>query len=76
MKGVPQLGENLDALEKLTEALNPPKRQIRAVRQAVDFLMGDAIGLGFGSVLWRQGRLSSESGEFYPLYEGRSSNFR
>ena len=38
--------------------------------------MGDASGLGFESVLWGQGKLVSESGEFTSLYQGISSNFR
>ena len=37
--------------------------------------MGDASGLGFGSVLWGQGKLVSESGKFTPLYQGGYWNF-
>ena len=37
--------------------------------------MVDASGLGFGSVLWGQGKLVYESGGFNPLYQGISSNF-
>ena len=51
-------------------------RQLRAVRQAVAYLMGDASGLGFGLVMWRQRILASESGEFCTFYQGRQSNFR
>ena len=38
--------------------------------------MSDASGLGFGSVLWGKSILSSNSGEFCPLYQGRSPNFQ
>ena len=31
--------------------------------------------MGFGLVLWGQGKLVSESEEFTTLYQGRSSNF-
>ena len=37
--------------------------------------MGDANGLGFELVLWGQGKLVLESGEFKPLYQGIPSNF-
>ena len=70
-----QLKFDLLVLVRLTEYQAPPRRQLRAQRQAVDCLMGDASGLGFGSVLWGQGKLVSESGEFTPLYQGISSNF-
>ena len=40
------------------------------------YLIGDSSGLGFVSVLWGQGMLSSESGGFCPFYQGRSSKFR
>ena len=76
MKVVPLLGNNLYALGMLTDALNPPKRQLNMGRHMVDYLMGDASGLGLSYVLWRQGRLSSESGEFCPLYQGSLSIFR
>ena len=76
VKGVNRLGKNLDALGRLKEALNSPKRQLRAGRQVATYLMGDASGFGFGSVMWGQGRISSESGDFYPLYQVRLSNFR
>ena len=46
------------------------------VRQSVDYLMGDAGGLGFGSVLWGQSRLVLESGEFCPLYHLIPSKFQ
>ena len=47
------------------------QRKLIAQRQAFDYLMGDARGLGFGSVLWGQGIMISESGEFTLLYQGR-----
>ena len=31
------------------------------------YIMGDVSGLGFGSVIWGQGKMVSESGEFTPL---------
>ena len=76
LKRVPQLRNDLYALGRLMEALKSPKRQIRAGRQVVVYLMGDTSGLGFGSILWGQGILSSKSREFYPLYQGRWSNSR
>ena len=76
LKGVPQLGDHLVALRRLTEAMKTPRRQICAGRQAVAYLMGDDIGIGFGSVLWGQRILASESGEVCPLYQGRLSNFQ
>ena len=39
------------------------------------YFMGDSSGIGFGSVLWGQAKLVSESGEFCPLYQRRFSNF-
>ena len=38
--------------------------------------MSDASGLGFGSVLWGQTRLESESGELCHLYQGRFSKLQ
>ena len=66
--GVPPLEFDLIALGRLTEDQTPPQRQLRAQRQADAYIMGDASGLGFGLVLWGQGKLVSESGEFNPLY--------
>ena len=76
MMGVLRLKFDLLALGRLTEDQAPLQRQLRAQRQAVAYLMGDKSGLEFGLVLWGQGRLVSESGEFTSLYQGRSSNFR
>ena len=76
VKGVPRLGNNLEALGRLTKVSKPTKGQIRTGIQAVFYLMGDTIGFGFGSILWGQGRLSSESGEFCPLCQGSLSIFR
>ena len=45
-------------------------------KQAVTYLMSGACVFGFSYVLWGQGRLSPESGEFCTLYQGSSSNFR
>ena len=52
-----------------------PRRCLRAMRQVVTYLIGDASELGFGLVMWSQSRLVSEAGEFNPLYQGRYSNF-
>ena len=35
--------------------------------------MGDASGLGFGSVFWGQGKIVSKSGELTTMYQGRLS---
>ena len=48
---------------------------MRAQRQTVAYLMGDDSALGFGLVIWGQGKMVSKSGEFTPLYQGRSSHF-
>ena len=47
----------LEALKHLTERELPPRRRLKAMRQAVAYLMGDASGLGFGLVMWYQSRL-------------------
>ena len=73
--GVTQLKFDLLNLGRLNEDQAPPRRQLKEQRQPVSYLMVYAIGLGFGSVLWGQGKLVSESGEFTPFYQGRSSNF-
>ena len=52
-----------------------PRRQLRDQRQDVAYLIGNAVELGFGLVLWGQGNLVSESGEFKLLYQGISSIF-
>ena len=74
--GVNQLINYLEALKRLIEVEVPPSRCLRAMWQAVAYMMGDASGLGFGSVMWSQSRLVLETREFTPLYQGRSSNFR
>ena len=71
VKIVPRLGYDLVALGRLTEAIKPPRRQIREGRQALVYLMSDASGLGFVSVLWGKMRLASDSGDLCPLYQGR-----
>ena len=40
------------------------------------YLMKDVSGLVFGSVLWGQRKMVSESGEFTPLYQGKYSKFQ
>ena len=74
--GFPCLKFYLLALGRLTEDQAPLQRQLRAQRQSVSYLMGDTSGVEFGLVLWGQGRLVSESGEFTSLYQGRFSNFQ
>ena len=74
--GVPHLNVYLLALVRLTEDQAPICRQLRAQIQAVAYIMGDVSGLGFGTVLWGEGKFVSESGEFTPLYQGRSSSFQ
>ena len=74
--GVTCMKKYLKALKRLTEGEVPPRRRLRSMRKAVSYLMGDASGLGFRSVMWYQSRLVSEAGEFTPLYQGRYSNFR
>ena len=57
---------DLIALERLTEYQELLQIQLREQRQAVTYLMGYASGLGFGTVIWGQGKLVSESGGFTP----------
>ena len=68
VNGVQQLGNNLYELGRFMEELKPLKRHLRAGKKAVAYLMGHTSGLGFSAVLWGQGRLYSESGEFCTLY--------
>ena len=72
---VPRLKYYLLAMGRLTEEQTLPWIQLRSQIQAFDYLVGDASVLGLWSVLWGQGKLVSESGEFTPLYQGRSSKF-
>ena len=60
--GVPHLKVYLLALARLTEDQAPLRRQLRAQIQAVAYIMGDVSGLGFGTVLWGEGKFVSESG--------------
>ena len=75
MVGVPRLRGDLLSLELLKNDTVPLSRKLIVQIQAVVFLMGDARGVGFVSVVWGQGRLILESGEFTPLYQVRSSKF-
>ena len=43
----------------LNEDQTQPQRKLKAQRQSSAYIMGDASGLGFGSVLWGQGKLVS-----------------
>ena len=47
MRGVPRLRKDLEALKRLTEGGVPPRRWLRDMKQAVAYLMYDAIVLGF-----------------------------
>ena len=60
--GVPHLKVYLLALARLNEDQAPLRRQLRAQIQAVAYIMGDVSGLGFGTVLWGEGNVFSESG--------------
>ena len=76
LMGIMRLKLDLLALERLTDNQPPPQRQLMEKRKSVAYLIGYTSGLGFGLVLWGQGKMLSESGEFPPLYQGRSSNFQ
>ena len=54
---VPQLRGYLRSLGRLNEYQLPPWRKLRVQRQAVVYIMGNAIVLGFVSVLWGQGKI-------------------
>ena len=56
----------LEALGILKEYRKTPLWQIRAKRQAVAYLMEDAIGIGFEPFLVIQTKLVSESGGVHP----------
>ena len=60
--GVPQLKCDLLALVILTEDQAPLRIKLRAQIQAVAYIMGDVSGLGFGPVIWGEGKFVSESG--------------
>ena len=76
VKVVPRLNKDIDALKHLEYGERPSRRQMRAMRQVVDYLMGDSSGMGFGSIMWYQSRLVSEAVEFTPMYQVRTLNFR
>ena len=57
--GVPCLRGYLLALGRPTKEKVPPCIQLRAQIQAAAYIMGDAIEIGFLSVLWGQGRMIS-----------------
>ena len=57
--GVPCLRLYILALGRLKKKKLPPRRHLTVQRQALAYLMGDASGVGFGSVLWGQGRIIS-----------------
>ena len=41
----------------------------------MDYLVGEASGLGFSLVPWSQVKIVSEPEKFTPFYQGRSSKF-
>ena len=65
MIGVPHFRGYILTLGRSTKYKVTPKRLLRSQIKEVSYLMGDYRGLGFGSVLWGQGRMISESVEFY-----------
>ena len=65
----------LGGLKRLNEYDKPPLRKIRMKRHAMEYIMGDVIVIGFGSVLWSQKKLVLVAGELTPLCQGRHSTF-
>ena len=47
VRGVPKTRKELEALKRLTEEEVPPMRRLRAMRQELAYLVGDASELGF-----------------------------
>jgi hypothetical protein len=79
VKAVPRLVRDLEALEELTTAEEPPAIRVRPVATAtVAFMYGDASGAGFGQSLWLLG--AEEVDVFYGIWDqraaGKSSNWR
>ena len=75
VKNVPRSMKDLEALKRLVEGEVTTRRRLISMRQSVPYLMVDASGMGFGSVMWSQSFLVLEAGKSAPLYQGRSSNF-
>ena len=73
--GVLQLEVGMVVLERLTEDQFPTQWHIRVNIQVVGYIMGDAICIGFGLVLWYRDKIISYAGKFTPLQHGMSSNF-
>ena len=57
MIGVPCLRGYLLAPGRLKKGKVTPRIKLTVQRQALAYLMGNASGVGFGSVLWGQGRM-------------------
>ena len=55
--GVPRLRGYLLALGSLNKEKVTQQRKLTVQRQILVYLMGDASGVGFGTVLWGQGRM-------------------
>ena len=57
VRGVSSLRKDLDALKHLTEVEVPPMQRLRDMSQVVDYMMGDASGLGLGLIKGSQSHL-------------------
>jgi hypothetical protein len=79
VKAVPRLARDLESLEELTVAEEPPEIRVCPVATtSVAFMYGDVSGAGFGQSLWLLG--AEEVDVFYGLWDqqvaGKSSNWR
>ena len=52
--GVPHMRGYIIAIGRFRKDKVTPRRKLTVQRQALIHLMGDAIGVGFGSMLWGQ----------------------
>ena len=74
---VPRLKSDVHALRKLFQSAEPSVAILRASQSvAALYLMGDASGKGFGSVLWDAEQIYWESGHYATDLQLESSNFR
>ena len=64
--GYPRLRLYIIALGRLTNDKVTPRRHTLVQIQAPAYLMGDASGVGFGSMLWGQGIIILWSGGVTP----------
>ena len=63
VKNFMRLKGHLKVLRNMTEEENQHRRQLMVKSKAVDYFMGYARGLIFGSVMWCQRRIVSEARE-------------